>query len=333
MTVLFAGGEDSDFTCIGATISVNTGVSAFESAYSRCGLTASAYNSPITIPKPFSPVTEAWLHWRGGGNTMAVGDLLQPVVGFCDQDNVPAITIVKTAITTDNYSIVFRYNDGTGNIVQSSAKLIPFSHAADFDFRVKITGTTLLCEWYRNGELMADHTATLVSTYSISNINLYRTKLVASSGSDGLFFSQIVVADEPTIGMKVYTRPPTGNGGVQEFTGGYAAIDEVTVDSSDSISTPTSARSSFTRAALTLSGTQTIRAVSVSSHGNSFTDTLASIKNFLRIGSTNYDGDTIDLSMGNTKVMTVWNVDPSTGVKWDDTLVKGTTIEFGVSVT
>lgn len=130
------------------------------------------------------------------------------------------------------------------------------------------------------------------------------------------------------------TRQPTGNGGETGFSGSYTDVDEVTVSgSTDQITTNTpNTRSSFTRASISLTGTQVIRAVVVSAMGNSFDNGIDEMNVFVRKSSVDYDGASKPITPGNSRCMTIWETDPATGVAWDSTLVTGTTLEYGVRV-
>lgn len=325
MTILFVGNEDIDF---GVQSGLSVVTDGGTSPITRCAVRAYAGES-ITTPSGFDDQTELWLHFQGSQSAVTAS-FGGPLFGIMKPDGTMAVAL--NGVTAGSpMTVNFQYSNGAGGII-SSPNFTMGDRLVPYDLHVKISGTTIFIELFQDGELLVTVTDTLTAGYTMGDI-FFRSNKWGNSAYV-LSPSEVVVATVTTIGMRVFTRQPTGNGGETGFTGSYTDVDEVTVSgATDQITTNTpNTRSSFTRASITLTGTQVIRAVVVSAMGNSFDNSIDELNVFVRKSGVNYDGPAKALTPGNSRCNTIWETDPATGVAWDTSLVTGTTLEFGVRV-
>jgi hypothetical protein len=124
---------------------------------------------------------------------------------------------------------------------------------------------------------------------------------------------------------------PTGNGAYTAWTGDFQDVDEVSADDATTlISTPSVAttRESYTHGGITPGGLSIqkvilhYRARKLSGSGD--TD----VRPFLRIGSTDYEGSTQELSSSWVNYERTWSTNPATGGAWTEAAIDA--LELGI---
>lgn len=323
MTILFVGGEDSDFV---GTNKVGEAIfgSVWDSAYSR-GYVVNLSTTDFTQPGsgPFTPMSEAWLHWTGGPRT-ASGTTLGVLVAMT---NAALGQLVRLNTAWGSASATIAVNTGTGTYSTSPTFTIPgWPARQNYDLHVKITGTSITVDFYAEASLVYSYTTALTTTYLIDNFQL------GPGGGNSLSWcfghSQVVFATEPTIDFRVFTRPPTSDGFYTGFAGTFADVDEVVLDDA-SIATNTAQRESFNRATLTVPAGREVKAIVVGELLRNGEPTLTKTRLFLRSGGVDYESADFTVPFGYTYFGKVWETDPATGVKWDTTKAQAS-VEFGV---
>lgn len=323
MTILFVGSEDIDFTGY-VTADASSG---FDAAYSRAGVipTISAVTGGILPANAFAaPQNEVWLHIYGGNPTQS-GTSLGYFLSFSNASKTRAIGVKKSS--QGNNAQIFCDN-GSGTELLGTAFTFA-SSPGEYDLHAKITGTAVLVEVFKDSILIKTENFTLVSTYSLTSFEL------AAQGptpSWSLKFSQVVAATESTIGWKVFTRPPTGDGAEVGWTGAYTNVDEPTLDNADLITTAVAAKRTFTRAALTIPGGSDVKAVAVSAYGRTGMPSLDDLTLLMRKSGVNYASSIQPMSAGFKSFAKIWETDPSTGAAWNNALIEGTSLQFGIEV-
>ncbi|MEL4071742.1 hypothetical protein WKW50_16480 [Ochrobactrum sp. GPK 3] len=322
MSILFAGAEDIDFNFVGGAQSGFSHSGYIQTAYSRISLRDS---NRLEAKVPFS-TTDAWLHFCATIGT-ASGTTAYAMCGFWSTALGDACVTLFTGL--DGPNAYFRVNDGTGTFINGSTFSFPkLSTPSEFDLHAKIDGLAVTVEFFSSGVLLHRETFSIMQTYTITNIRL-------SPGSNyvswGWHYSQVIVADEPTVGWKLKTLGPAANGDLTEFTGTYADVDEVTLTTDDKISTGVSAQSTFTSTSWNIAAGFDVAGVVVASYASS--DIAATISNMVRLSGENYEGDAEGLSIGWAGYRSLWATNPATAAKWQPADINGTLLQFGVRVT
>jgi len=173
------------------------------------------------------------------------------------------------------------------------------------------------------------------SELTVSDIRFSGVTKTGGSG-DGLYahFGQVVVADETTIGAKVYTLTPSAGTTNDWDTGSVTDVDETGVNDSDQITTTTNGDTFTYDTSVTLSApdagkywaavTSTFRAAYDSS---SAVTKLSPLLNDTTATNTYY-GTSTTLSTGLSGYYYTWNQDPGTTADWTTSGIND--YEFGL---
>lgn len=325
MTILFVGGEDIDFR--GNVVDSGLTTAYYDSTYSRTAVqpSISAVTGGFYPAYDFaSAQTEAWLHCNGRQATQS-GSTVNYFMSFSSAAKIRAAGVKKSS--QGNNGVLFCDN-GAGVELLGTAFTFPDS-PGEYDLHVKITALSALVEVYYNSVLVKSETFTLTTTFTLTS---FEFAAQGPTPSWSLSFSQIVAATESTIGWKVFTRPPTGDGAETGFTGTYAAVDDKALDTTDLITTAVAAKRTFTRASLTIPGGNDIKGVAVVAYGRTGLPAIDDIKMLVRKSGVNYASSSQVMSPGYKYFSKIWETDPATSAIWDNTLISGTSLEFGIEV-
>lgn len=236
-TILFAGGEDSDFTCPG-TCSVNTSTTSdYTSPYAResYGVTGAAGDPPPNyIQSPtFTAGSTLWIHASvataaaGGSSTVNnehMLDVLSP-------DGVTRISLLQTA-TSEFYKISKRDSGGTyTDLVTASSACITTAHVVtriDLFIDYAVTGeVSLFCNGSRIADFLGD-----VTTNAATQLNQFRLA-AAVNNPFRTAWSEIIASTINTTAMRLATLPPQADGTTHTWdVGGVANVNEAVVNDS-----------------------------------------------------------------------------------------------------
>jgi len=140
--------------------------------------------------------------------------------------------------------------------------------------------------------------------------------------------SQIIICSDPTIGLAASTLVLTANGANTDLTGDYTAVDEVTYNDADSITSATANQVSTFVASNPTDATSAIRGVVINVRAKKGTSGPTKIKACVRVGGTNYFSAAQDLDVGYKSFTFVFETNPATGVAWLPSEVNAA--EYGV---
>lgn len=320
MTIYFVGSEDIDFAGVLLATTAN-----YSSTFSR----GSVYNNESASPRAsgiYTPnglgadITQGWLHFYSSVATVS-GATAYYFASFVKSGESQHGIGVRRSLTGAN--CVLFADDGTGTILTSPTFSIA-SGAHYYDIHVNIVGTAATVSLYIDGVLLTSYTFTLVSTYTLDDIRLSGGSTTASWG---LRFSQVIVADVSTIGWRVKTLEPTGNGTDTAWIGDYTGVDEFNVDLADNVTTGSAASELFTNAAYAPTDTE-VKAVAVSSYA--LTTTIDDYYHQLRVSGTNYDSALFTLTGGYLPYLSIFETNPATSAAWSVADAGSTALEFGV---
>lgn len=325
MTVLFVGGEDGDFK--GFYADASNASSHYYAPYSRGAVQVSirydqggmgpAYDFP-------APQNEVWLHAACRANVNS-GTTPYYFMSLSSPTKTRAIGLKRSY---DAGNAILFCDNGSGVELLGTAFNFT-STEGEYDLHAKITGTAVLVEAFKDGALVKSENFTLAVTYSLISFEF------ASMGPQPTWsfrLSQIIAATESTINWKVFTTPPTGDGAETGFTGTYAEVDDIGINTADIITTAVAAKRTFTRAAITIPTGNEVKAIAVNAYGRTGLPALDDLTLLVRKGSVNYASGVTILSAGFRFAGNIWELDPSTSAKWDIALASGTSLQFGVGV-
>lgn len=319
MSILWVGTSIADFELAGGPIAV-TNATHLATGVAE-GIETTWYNSGVHFYPP-TDLTEFWLHWSA--RYQGTGPTGNPVpISFLLRSR--AFPLIRFAATANNtLSVQVRNGAGTNVQVGTLTFLATPSGVEKFDMYIKIHPTEGRIVWYRDGTIIFDYTGQTDFGYG----GIGSIQLVATGGNTS-YLSAVILADEDTRTLELSQKLPTGDGYIQEWTGGYADIDETGRNDADFITTGlTNKKSTFTFPAQGAETTgRSVDAVFLGARGRGAS--AQSIQGVARTSSI----DTMRMSdVGVTpdfgSVQFKYELNPVTGEPW--TLAEINAAQFGV---
>jgi hypothetical protein len=315
VTIYFMGGELSALLPSDSNTNETTLSGRFDSAFARCS--TKAYTSSGYSEASWSTDLDTlYLHFEyrqgngTGGGTVTMFELVDS----------GGTAVYRARATASSIQL----EDWTGAAWASSGSALSLDTANGLNtFDFWYDSTTGAAKLYVGGTLRLSVTGGTFDD-DIRKVRFYGRDLVSDSN-----ISQVVVADEPTIGFRVATYYPNGAGSDSAWTGTYTNIDEVTNSDADFINSATNGQvSTFAVTGPALTG-YTVRAVSVSTRAKKGASGPANLRHAIRSAGTNYfSGSDIALDVGYTAVQTIWETDPATSAAWVN--AAATSLQAGV---
>lgn len=237
-TILFAGGEDIDFTSIGS-VTVSTTAGTFRSGYARAAMQFFGSTPGALDPAPNRILTQAvtaqtslWMH---------------------------AYLVQTTAVsTTSNVQIMCAYSPdgvvrlcfrGTGSVGQvkltkydssrTATDLVTctlggwpvFSAKTDWFINYAVSGHSTL---YANGVNVCDYAGD-VTTNSTTTLNQFYFGEAVSAQTTN--WSEVIISTTDTRDMNLFTCYPNANGTTMAWSGAYTNVNPATINDTSSITT------------------------------------------------------------------------------------------------
>ena len=199
---------------------------------------------------------------------------------------------------------------------------------ADWDIYFKKHATAGILRLYKGGALVLEEIGLNTSNFAV---NCVRVRGFPSPYP--IVWSQIIVADESTIGMKVFS-PNLSVGNSNTFAAGTAA--DVDVNSVTNFNTYMTGSVNAQQATFAVenlpAGSLVAKAVAVNMRAKKGS-TGPSLANMVaRVAAVDYNHATNHaLTVGIDPFSVVYNVNPASGLAWDNTTLDAS--EFGVRVT
>lgn len=331
MTVHFVGGTAQDFFAEGSTVLTDvTTTNARDTAYSDYELRQTQIRDASTpISQEFPPSPDMWAHYR---TRYAVDIFGQFASGyFLQVFNAAGQLLARLQkVGTNSSAPVFCtvYGDTTENAANSilTGNLAFFTE----DVRVRVTATSITMDYYRDGSLV--NTATAANTTG-SKGPATRFEWSSNDVVDGTsgfqYFSEIIITDgESTLGWRLGTLTPDGVGFHADFDGNWEELSDLNFTTAAATDTDGDRVSSTLSAYGGTATTTNVRGVfgkAIASRGDTGP---ANAVQFIRIGSTDYDGATQALAVDNTSLLQEWSVNPATSSPWDTAALAA--LELGI---
>ena len=230
MTVYFGSSEDIDFTLInGAVVSTTSG--RFDATYARSSIRAYESNKSATVNLP-TPLTTLFCTYR----------FWQTSPGFGGAD-YPALTIqegstgVARINTTNGVWTLQTYDSGW--VTRATFSSIPTAATViKLTLKVVLDGTSgIITAWVGDNEV-ATWTGDTVGSTGATGLDTLVFTSIDAGPNDYTSISEVVVADEHTINMRVATLVPNADGANTAWTNDYNAVDEITNSTADTLKSP-----------------------------------------------------------------------------------------------
>ena len=324
MTILFAGGEDSDLTPSGLC-SVSTNTAYFRSTKARCALSIGV--------TPFNTHTEGWTgtfstasseFWFTGRffGTYPFGNFAGEGLVFLD-GLTRRLYLTLTGAGTSPFRLTKRTASGTNTILQDSSYAVGTGGSIKIDVYVRYTVTGQV-KVYMNNTLVIDYSGNVTtdSATTLSGFICGKFHSAATAGSaDPCFWSEIIAATVDTRSFSLVTLPCNDAGNTTSWTDGTdeTKINEITTNDATIISSDTANQvNQFTIDSTNLAGNPGIVAVTVNARAQKGATGPANAQLMVRTYSTDYVSSTKALQSSLQPTIGIWETNPNTGLAWTD---------------
>lgn len=320
MSVLFASSYAGSLKPFGGPIA--TIASGIEATYTDAGMDVAGSNSVFQVQTPDFPVelTEGWVHCY-----MSVGSTTSYKAGnFFGLYNSVRNGWDIVAVINSSDQVNFQYWNGTTMASVGTATSLGSTGAYPYDLYFKKDGSNGIISIYRDGSLILSVTGLDLSHIAV---NAARWRAMNSYLANAVL-SQLLVAEESTVGAKVYT-PDLSTGNSNTFVSG--SVSDVSVDAiriPNTFMTADTNDQTATFAVEDISTSLEVAAVCINTRAKKGATGPANLEMVARVGSTNYFSDPKALTVGMDPVNHVFDVNPATGLAWTVSILNSS--EFGV---
>jgi hypothetical protein len=324
-TILFAGGEDSDFVNLNGAVASTT-AGTFAAGYARESITlnggvtsACAAASPPTsyfMTPTFTANSVIWVHanfYQPNQTCISVTDVLR----VYSPDGNARIVVQQGTAAPGQYNIYTRNAAGTQTLLVSmttpcfvGGRLIPLDLYINYASSGEVT---LFC----NGVQVADYTGNIL-TDSATQLDQVQFSYQSSFNLYPSYWSEVIVATTNTRAMRLVTLAPAANGNTDNWdTGGVSNVNKTTLTTTTVNASGTSGEiQEYTVNALP-SGTFSVLGVWLNAYTEVDTTGPQHIQGMVRTGSTDYTSSNLSPPQSAWGfVSTNWLTNPNTGVAW-----------------
>lgn len=315
MAILFAGSKISDFSDSSGALT-NTDAANRDANWSESSIELDAGTDYLEISDIGSQV-DVWLHFlvrEGSGGTQSDGTRVE----FFDEGEGQQIMIIEG----DNGEINLEYWNGA-SLTEVAPGFFLTSSLQTWDVHCKIDNSTGEFAIYRGGALLASFTGD--TDLNSTSLTVERVRLsTGHNSSQDNFFSEVILADEDTRGMRLKMLETSANGTNTAWTGDQTDVN----DESDGtfISSGTAGQIetyAMANVAAAQADFETIALVVSSRARNDGGGAPQNIRHAIRQGGTNYfGGSNLTLTtafLGGPNTQTVFTTDPDTAAAWNNT--------------
>ena len=331
MAILFAGTSPADFVHQGGALTATTtptnmGPNAREGVVARINRFGRA--------KLAQKVSELWVAYYVnidfGTYTSGSGPMMQ----FYDDaySTVNPLWGIRLFGTGSAPTCRMAYWNGTDVVPLGELSPSPMggSQMKRVDMHIKLHNSTGIVEAYVDG-ILAFTTGVTDTLHAGTGMDSLIFGKPSQVDSDDAYFSSIIVADEDTRGMVFVGCGPTADGGVSDWTGTFADVDETGINDADFITpTATGDISTFVYSAIPVGlADYDVKAVVAASRGQKGGTVPTSFDVVARIGATDFFATpTTEPPPSFGPVQAVFNANPDTLADW--TNAEANAAEFGV---
>lgn len=327
MTFYFIGGEDIDFTKIGAC-SVDTATTAARrTGNARCALkvgtsagTTDGWQAALS-----AAVSSFW--WSGQFYAASGVTTGYESVAFLDGTVRRLVLKTNSALKLELYKRTATPSD---TLLATSSVTITGNVLTKLDVHV-VYGTSGSVDVYSGGTLILSYSGD-VTTNSATTLTGFVVGAMGSSGLSALW-SEIMCASVDTRGFSLVTMAPAANGNTFAWTNSYANIDETTLDDTDLCTSSTVgdlAQTTITALSGISSGNPAIRAVGVTARAQKGGTGPQNAYLNVRTGGNDYLSSVQALPAAFGRVAAVFESNPATSGAWAYTDLTAAGFNIGV---
>ncbi len=309
MPILSLYQNSSDLGGVGVNETVNT--ASFDGTYVANSVKLADNQSGPTLSPGAGVFPDLWFHFDVyADNSTITGSSTD---GQWFTISIAGNTFVRANLA--NGFVEYGISNGGVSFTNSALILVPFSlNRMTFDIRVRLSdaGSDYLTI-YHNGILYAEVSIAATGSTSVQSI-LFNNADINSN----IFYSQMIVADESTLGLKLSPMYPNAAGTVGAWTGDYTALAASNNGLSISSNVAGEEENWNLGAYIGPAAPAGIRGVYMQSNAaKGLISGPTGFQHSLEIGGTKYYGSTIVDPEMSKQSITSWALDPATGLAWD----------------
>lgn len=309
MTVLFMGGELAAFTPSDSAV-LETATS-YDASFSR-GSIHCPRSTNYAEASPSAAGANIWIHFDIQSDAISSGTQTARFLWY-DSSGNERIRIRYGGGTTNE--LIVDYWNGASYTSLTAVSLDMQSARQTIDLNVVCNSATGSINLYVAGtNRLNSGSINLSSVTDLKKFRFYGATV--STLQVDTWVSQVIVADEPTIGWRLISRYPSAAGATSSWGGAYSDVDELILSDADFIySASANQVSTFTQTGNAISG-YVVRAVCVSARAKKGASGPANLQLALRASGTDYYSSSNALTVGYTPVQNIWEQNPATTADW-----------------
>jgi len=324
VTILAFGGEMGFFIPSDAN-AIETTAANFNSSFARCSAKATGSTSYFDTPT-VSGQTSFWVHFDYKQEDPLTSDsTARRFIELLDSGGIARLRLTET-VTGNIWGLDKWTGTAWTSIGTFSAELETLQTV---DIHVVCNTSSGTADVYLSGtKRIAGGTVNLSGFTSFTKMRCWGH--TSGIGADN-YYSQIVIATESTIGMKVGTVYMSGQGTTHTFdTGGYTNVDETVYSDADFVQSGTAGQIElFTGTSIPSFTGYSIRALALTARAKSDGSAPAHFRFQLRSAGTTYDnGSDLALDFGYGNYCAVWETNPATSAAFQPSEISA--LQYGV---
>lgn len=187
-------------------------------------------NTQTFLSQTFTPLSEFWFHTRMHVAAESVTTGLMMEWRSAANSDTPNVRIEKAGVNSSTYRIQVS-PDGTSWTTIGANFTIANNTLHTLDVRVKFHASAGAVEVYVNGTQVVNFSGSVTSVNNVVD----QVFFTCPSPSHDRYYSEVVVADESTVGWDVFTIVPNASGSNSAWLGAFTDIDEAALDMNDFI--------------------------------------------------------------------------------------------------
>ena len=312
MTILFAGGELGAFVGSDSNAIEYTNASGYDSNFSRCAI-AAFETAQYVESAAFTATNAVFVHFTTG--QADVGGSATTLVALENSGTEVFRLRAQTGMT----ELQMQYWNGASWANAGSAITTNITNARQ-TIDLYVSDSELIL--FLGGSERESASGSFTSITSLDLLRMY------GNGPVHQPYTQVIVADEPTIGWRLKTAPATGAGATTDWTGTYAEIDEAVVSDVDFINSATANQVELFTHSATIPTGYTVRGVVVTARAKKGLSGPANIQLALRSSGTTYFSSSQALGLGYGAHVGIWETDPATAADFTSSAIAS--LQFGV---
>lgn len=234
MTLLFAGGEDVDFTSTGGSATVATSAGTFRSGYGRCTVGWAGNTSDPPVPYGLTPLWPSgqsafWFHAQFYAPTITFNASCI-FLTFCDSSNVQRLAIRPTG-TTGQLKFSKRNAAGTWTDLVTFSTLVSATTLTQLDIQINYAVAGSINVYFAN-VLVATYSGD-ITTDGVTALQYARLGNVISSVA--MPWSEVIINTNDTRAMSLVTLTSSTAGTTQSWSGTASNVNQTTINDANFI--------------------------------------------------------------------------------------------------